>query len=480
MTGNGLHEGEARRQALDAAYTQGFALWQRAELAACVFLVEPHGLGGIHLRSPAGPVRDTWLSEVQRMAGDLPHASVPAGTPEGRLIGGVSIEQSLRLGTLVSTRGLLAEANGGVVILRMADQLEAADAAPIAQALEQGEVRVERAGTSRTDAARFGLIALDEGEGPDETTPANLTGRLCLHADLFAIPPRCAGPFDLDAQDIEAARKRLGDVTVSDDIVEAIVGAAATFQIPSLRAPLFCLRAARALAALEGRAEVNEADAKRACDLTLAHLATLPAPDQDESAPPPPEEQASTEDDPAHQGLPEGALEDQLIEAVRNGALLGALQEGARAEAQRRALAQGRSGAQTRGGAKGRPDRPRPARGRTSGRIDLLATLRAAAPWQTLRGRGDSRLKLRPSDLHVKRHRHRAESSVIFVVDASGSAALNRLAEVKGAIELLLSECYARRDHVSLIAFRGETSEALLPPTRSLTRVRRALAGLPA
>ncbi|MEL6956145.1 MAG: hypothetical protein AAFO88_05850, partial [Pseudomonadota bacterium] len=137
MTRSGLHECDARREALDTAYTQGFALWQRAELAACVFLVEPHGLGGIHLRSPAGPVRDTWLSEVQRMAGHLPHASVPAGTPEGRLIGGVSIEQSLRSGTLVSTRGLLAEADGGVVILRMADQLEAADAAPIAQAMEQ-------------------------------------------------------------------------------------------------------------------------------------------------------------------------------------------------------------------------------------------------------------------------------------------------------------------------------------------------------
>jgi magnesium chelatase subunit D len=56
---------------------------------------------------------------------------------------------------------------------------------------------------------------------------------------------------------------------------------------------------------------------------------------------------------------------------------------------------------------------------------------------------------------------------------------MNRLAEVKGAIELLLADCYVRRDHVALIAFRGRTGELLLPPTRSTARARRALSGLP-
>ena len=67
----------------------------------------------------------------------------------------------------------------------------------------------------------------------------------------------------------------------------------------------------------------------------------------------------------------------------------------------------------------------------------------------------------------------------MFVVDASGSSALNRLAEAKGAVELLLADCYVRRDQVAVLAFRGRGAELLLPPTRSLVRAKRSLAGLP-
>ena len=77
------------------------------------------------------------------------------------------------------------------------------------------------------------------------------------------------------------------------------------------------------------------------------------------------------------------------------------------------------------------------------------------------------------------RFRERSESTTLFVVDASGSAALNRLAEAKGAVELLLADCYIRRDQVAMVAFRDEAAEILLPPTRSLVRAKRNLAALP-
>ena len=116
-------------------------------------------------------------------------------------------------------------------------------------------------------------------------------------------------------------------------------------------------------------------------------------------------------------------------------------------------------------------------------RIDIVATLRAAAPWQTIRAkttpRADRRLHIRAADIRLKRFEERSDRLVVFAVDASGSAALARLAEAKGAVELLLAEAYARRDHVSLIAFRGQGAEVLLPPTRSLVQTKRRLAALP-
>jgi magnesium chelatase subunit D len=116
----------------------------------------------------------------------------------------------------------------------------------------------------------------------------------------------------------------------------------------------------------------------------------------------------------------------------------------------------------------------------------VVETLRAAAPWQKLRretatqpANNNRRILIRPEDFRTTRFKQRSETLTIFIVDASGSTALARLAETKGAIELLLADCYVRRDQVALIGFRQRGAELLLPPTRSLTRAKRSLAGLP-
>ena len=143
----------------------------------------------------------------------------------------------------------------------------------------------------------------------------------------------------------------------------------------------------------------------------------------------------------------------------------------------------GKAGAAASASRQGRPVGARAGDPRR-GRLALLATLRAAAPWQGLRraeaGAIDARtLIVRPEDFRIVRYRQPTESTTIFAVDASGSAALERLAEAKGAVELLLAEAYVRRDRVALVAFRGQAAELVLPPTRSLVRAKRSLAGLP-
>jgi magnesium chelatase subunit D len=133
---------------------------------------------------------------------------------------------------------------------------------------------------------------------------------------------------------------------------------------------------------------------------------------------------------------------------------------------------------------RGRPMGVRPGPLKSGARLDLVATLRTAAPWQAVRRReagaiDDARMLVRRSDFRIRRFSQRRESTIIFVVDASGSTALQRLAETKGAVENLLADAYVTRARVALIAFRERDAALLLPPTRSLVRARRALADLP-
>ena len=130
--------------------------------------------------------------------------------------------------------------------------------------------------------------------------------------------------------------------------------------------------------------------------------------------------------------------------------------------------------------ARGRPAGARPGPLTGDARLSLLETLRAAAPWQPLRRKSPGQtIAVRQDDFRIKKFKEQARTIAIFAVDASGSSAINRLAEAKGAIQLLLADCYVRRDQVALIAFRGRHAESLLAPTHALARAKRSLAGLP-
>ena len=217
-------------------------------------------------------------------------------------------------------------------------------------------------------------------------------------------------------------------------------------------------------------------DVLLAARLVFGHRATqMPQGESDtpeEQEAPPPEEQNQDEVRP---------LEDQVLEAAAAAipaGLLRMLQDQAHAMRSRES---GKAGEEQSKGLRGRPIGSRRGDLRSRARLDLLDTLRAAAPWQRLRRGpdGEERLRVRREDFRVKRFRDRQASTTIFVVDASGSTAMDRLGEAKGAVEMLLADCYVRRDEVALIAFRGASADLLLPATRSLTRAKRSLAALP-
>jgi magnesium chelatase subunit D len=430
-------------------------------MAACLLAVDPEGLGGAILRSRPGVERDRWLATLRAL---LPEATpirrLPPGIGDDALLGGLDLSATLARGLPVQRAGLLEATAHGVLVMPMAERLSRATAARL---------------TAGQEAHRYAMVALDEGI-EDEAPPPALADRLAFLPDL-GLPP-AAAPFN--GGQVAAARARLARVETDDALIEAILGTAMAVGIVSLRAPALALRAARAAAALHGRTSPSSEDVQLAVRLVLAPRATmLPAPPEEA---PPPEEPPPPEPHPEQEKQPQTSdkMEDVVLQAERAALPAQLLATLAAAGLRARTPTAGREGAERISLKRGRPIGSRPGEPRNGARIALLETLRAAVPWQKLRPRPEhARIAVRREDFRIQRFREATESTAIFVVDASGSAALHRLAEAKGAVELLLAECYARRDRVAVIAFRGKSAEMLLPPTQSLVRAKRALAGLP-
>ena len=449
-----------------------------AAMAAALLAVDPTGLGGIVLRAPPGAARDAWLARLRGLLpAGAPWRRLPPNAPDDRLIGGIDLAATLATGRLRLERGALPDTDGGVVVVPMAERLTQAAAGRYAAVLDTAEVTLERDGATARWPASLAVVALDESAGEDERVPPSLTDRLALHLPLD--PGSAMGPGP-DEAGVAAARAALGEVRASDEVLLALCEASLAFGIGSPRAPTLALRTARAAAALDGRRDVVEADVVLAARLVLAPRATsLPAAPE-EAPPPPAEEPGDADGGPPKDG---SDLSEIVVAAMRAALPAGLLATLASALRGRASAADGRSGAPVKDGQRGRVLGARPGPLRAGSRIALIETLRSAAPWQTIRRRasGDHArpVLIRAEDIRLRRHEARSGTTTLFAVDASGSSALHRLAEAKGAIELLLGDCYARRDRVALVAFRGTEASTLLPPTQAPARARRCLAAMP-
>lgn len=437
-----------------------------AILAARLFALDPNGLGGLWLRGGDGPVRERLVALA---AAALPEGIVarrlPLSIDDDRLVGGLDVGASLATGRAIRHQGLLAEAAGGLLSIAGAERMTDAMAGRLAAAM---------------DADGTALMLLDDSDEEDMAPPLALTDRIAFHLDLRGIR-HLTPPEEPPAEPVF-----LADVAEpGPDVLNALAAAALAFGVPSVRTMLLALRAARASAAWHGRTEIVAEDVTNAVRLVLVPSATrLPPaaeePPPEEEPPPPPDE---PEDQPEDRADEENAelppLEDLVLDAVKASLPPELFEKLAKDRTRGRGPQQRGRGARKKAKLRGRPIGSRPGSPTAGLRLALVDTLRAAAPWQKIRQGGGATLKLRKDDLRVRRFESRETILTIFAVDASGSAAFARLAEAKGAVELLLERAYAKRAEVALVAFRGTGAELLLPPTRSLTRARRLLAALP-
>ncbi len=487
-----------------------------AKQALMLLAVDP-SLGGVVIPSAVGSGKSTLARAFADILPDgTPFIELPLNVTEDRLIGGVDLEATLATGQRVVQHGVLSKAHKGVLYVDSLSLLDSSAVSHVMDAMSRGAVIVEREGLSEVHPADFMLVGTyDPSDGEVRMGLLDRIGIIVPFAtqnDYRArkkIVSTVLGTRDSeDTNDelrmlrglIEAARVQLPNVSMTQEQIKGLIQTAISLGVEGNRVDIFTIRCAIASAALAQRTEVDDEDLKLAVKLVLVPRATrmpereateeeMQAPDEpppqeepadeaeDENAPP---DESDADADEEQEETPDmieelmmDAMETELPDNILNISLASKkkAKSGSRGEALNNR--RGRFVRAQEGEMK-------------SGKVALIPTLISAAPWQKNRkeekakkGIKTGALVINKEDVKIKKFRDKSGTLFIFMVDASGSMALNRMRQAKGAVASLLQNAYVHRDQVALISFRGKQAQVLLPPSQSVDRAKRELDVLP-
>jgi len=489
-----------------------------AKQALMLLAVDP-SLGGVVIPSTVGSGKST----LARAFADIlpegtPFVELPLNVTEDRLIGGVDLEATLASGLRVVQHGVLSKAHKGVLYVDSLSLLDSSAVSHIMDAMSRGVVLVEREGLSEVHPADFMLVGTyDPSDGEVRMGLLDRIGIIVPFTPVNDYRARkqivniVMGTRDEeDTQDelrmlrglIGAAREQLHKVSMTNEQIKGLIQTAISLGVEGNRVDIFAIRAAIANAALSQRTEVDDEDLKLAMKLVLVPRATRmperePSPEEmAQEEPPPPEEEQ-----PEQEGEDENAPPDEtdseadeeqkdtpdMIEELMMDAVETELPDNIlNISLASKKKAKSGSRGEALNNKRGRFVRSQPGEIK-SGKVALIPTLISAAPWQAARKAEQARkgikstaaLIIAKDDVKIKRFRDKSGTLFIFMVDASGSMALNRMRQAKGAVSSLLQNAYVHRDQVSLISFRGKQAQVLLPPSQSVDRAKRELDVLP-
>jgi len=502
------------------------------------FNIDPEGEFGIDDFTKTDIAKGgTPLAERETEVIPCPFVQVPLNVMEDRLIGSADLEESVKTGKTVFSPGLLAKAHRGVLYVDDINLLDEETANILLNVVNDGFVQVEREGISVKYPCKPLLIATfnpDEGELRDhlldriavalsaDAAPMDVDQRVeAVDAVLNFSPSGKQGSADaetalqeaIDNEDdlktaIVFAREYIKDLKIAPSQIQYLCEEAIRAGCQGHRAEIFASEVARASAALEGR-QITSEDLRLAVKLAIAPRGTfIQTPmDEDEMMPPPPppppppqmdeqnedqenedqedeeeEEQDEPDEDEEREDQPDVPdVPQEFMFDVDATPMDPDLIEFSSRERAGKGGGRGLIFSQDRG----RYIKPMLPKGKVT-RLAVDATLRASAPYQRSRRqraigtKNEERgVHIEQSDVRIKKMARKAGSLIIFVVDASGSMALNRMNAAKGAAMSLLTEAYQSRDQIALIPFQGEMADVLLPPTKSIAMAKKRLESMP-
>ena len=509
---------------------------EHARRALAIALINPR-VGALLISGTRGTAKSVLVRAAAPFTVTGRMAELPLGASEDMIFGTIDMEAALQQGERRLRHGLLHRARNTFLYMDEVNLLREDILSTVLKCAEDRFFRLERDGLSFTEEVSYTPVGtMDPAEGTlcptlldafglfvsmeDVTDPAQrreIAARvLAFERDPAAFRASYAAQEEEFAASICRARELLPRVAVPSAILHFAAACVLRAHCVGNHAEIYLIEAARALAALAGRAFVMPVDVEEAAEFVLVHRMSRPqeekqappddgnVPEQGENDVPddaqdplPPqdegtaderqepmqddEQQNASQDEtddapPSEEDTSSGDAED-CIAAPLEGIMvrLSLLSMTMRAQG-------GKSGKRdilqthTADGRGLRTEMPRAGRRPD---LALAATLRAAAPHQHIR-QGSPAVVIRPEDVHVWVRAKRTAANILFLVDASGSmGARERMRMVKGAILSLLQEAYQKRDRVGLIAFRRDRAETLLPMTRSVELAEKQLRELP-